>query len=405
MKYITTYFASFFFLLFSIASFNWFIDPFGMFWSPQLENFNQLKPEAGSRSRITKAYQANNINPEVLIVGNSRVEMGLNPLSTYFSNTTVYNQGIPGAGLRMQIDYALNTIASSSNVQHIIIGLDFVDFLIDSSDKQFKTTKEKTPNYAFRLPQIYTTQEYSSLSKYKELLGLTFSLDAFSSSILTITKQNSLSSSIDPLGFNNAFSYKQIMESEGIRPLFTQKLEEVKSRLLKKRWTINTTNSYPYSKRYLELGRLIEKTVQKNIKLTIFINPYHYSYLHTIAENKYWNSFELWKETLLNYLTTKQKTEVKLWDFSVINEVINEDVPLSTPKKAMNWFWEPAHYKKELGEEMLSILLNKELQAHSSSTFGTQITINNIDNILLDNRKDLAKSEREWLMLKKELRI
>jgi hypothetical protein len=410
MKYITTYFTSFTVLLLAIASFNWFIDPFGMYWSPVLENINKTKPESGKRSRITKAYQTDNLAPQVLIVGNSRVEMGLDPTSKFFSNKLVYNQGIPGAGVGMQIDYAINTISTNNNIEHIIIGVDYIDFLI--SEQKIVTdslhSKKEQSNYSFRLSSHDNVVERAQFLRLKEKLGLIFSLDALSASIVTIAQQSSLTSSISFLGFNNASSYVNIMNTEGIKPLFTQKLLEVKTKLQKHAWKVLTQESFPYSPIFAHLGRLIDAATNKNIKITFFINPYHSSYLHTLTENKHWNNFVLWKTTLVSYLNEKQGVESTLWDFSGFNNMINEAVPLTTPKKQMKWFWEPAHYKKELGERLLARLLNQDntrLDTIKTDSFGVLVTLGNIDKLSTLNRQHLKDSLSQWQNLQAQLKI
>ena len=175
MKYITLYFTSFVVLITSIATFNWLVDPFAMYWSPKIVSLNQLKPEAGTRTRISKAYQIKNIDPEVLIVGNSRVEMGLSPKSDLFQNKVVYNQGMPGSHLVMQTDFAIDAIKSSQNIKHLLIGVDFLDFLLSKEQLEHEnslldnTIKE---SYSFRLESHEV--KYASLLRLKEKIGLIF---------------------------------------------------------------------------------------------------------------------------------------------------------------------------------------------------------------------------------------
>ena len=410
MKYIITYFTSFAILLLAIATFNWLIDPFGMYWSPQLENINAVKPKAGTRSRITKAYQLEKISPQVLIVGNSRVEMGIDPKSELFSGLSVYNQGMPGATLGMQVDYAIDAISENDSIEQILVGVDFLDFLIH---KQKVTADNElapisSPSYSFRLSSQDSVIENAKLLRLKEKLGLIFSLDALHASISTIAQQKSLASSISTLGFNSAASYVQIMNTEGIKPLFSQKLTEIKIKLQRQPWKITSQKAFPYSPIFAHLGRLIDAAHHKKIKITFFINPYHSSYLHTLADNNQWNNFELWKETLIKYLDQKQETQFSLWDFSSLNSITNEAVPLATPKKQMLWFWEPAHYKKELGERLLARLLSPEKgnqDRAQKDTFGVFITPKNIRTQAALNRQQLKNSLPQWQYLQTQLKI
>jgi hypothetical protein len=401
MKYITLYFTSFVVLITSIATFNWLVDPFAMYWSPKIVSLNQLKPEAGTRTRISKAYQIKNIDPEVLIVGNSRVEMGLSPKSDLFQNKVVYNQGMPGSHLVMQTDFAIDAIKSSQNIKHLLIGVDFLDFLLSKEQLEHEnslldnTIKE---SYSFRLESHEV--KYASLLRLKEKIGLIFSLDTLSASLKTIAKQNSLASSINEFGFNSALSYLEIIRTEGIKPLFTQKLQEISTRLNTPLYIVSPKNAL-YSPRFKHLKALIDEAKRKNIKITLFINPYHFSYLHALAEKNQWGNFLTWKESLTSFVHKLNSVDVTLWDFSGFNNIINETVPLATPKIPMIWFWEPAHYRKELGDKMLTVMLVKGKS--TKVDFGRKLSQRNIEHYIADDQAGFNKSLLHWQLLKDTL--
>jgi hypothetical protein len=401
MKYISTYFTSFAIVIFSIAIVNWFVDPFGMYWSPQIESVNLVKPEAGKRSRITKAYQVNKVKPNILIVGNSRVEMGLDPKNKHFEGSVVYNQGMPGASVAMQVDYAIDSISNNPTIKQLFVGVDFLDFLLSEQQVAHFKTKQNShtqTSYDFRL----TSQDkdnLSSIERFKEKLAMAFSLDAFNASISTVIQQESMVSSISPLGFNSALSYVAIMNSEGIKPLFRQKLNDISTRLTSKPWVIKAKKKAPYSPIFAHLGRLIQIAKQRNINIVFFINPYHFSYLHTLAESSQWRNFQVWKETLVNYLNVKQGEEFILWDFSGSSDFVNEAVPLANPKKQMKWFWEPAHYRKELGDILLACMF---LEPEDYSVgFGVRLTKENIAGLLKRDQVSLQEYLIPWRKLQK----
>ena len=397
MKYLTLSFISFLALMTFIATLNWLIDPFAMYWSPQLNNINMIKPESGKRSRIAKAYQIENVKPQILIVGNSRVEMGLNPDHQVFNKKRVYNQGMPGASVAMQVDYAINAIMLDTDIEEIFVAVDFLDFLIDTSRSQ-KTSS----SYQFRLSNLDDGSSHASLLRLKEKTGLIFSIDALIASITTITQQKSLVNSTKPNGFNNPLSYIQIMNTEGIKPLFKQKLAEISTRIEKDTLKIVTQPKPVYSPVYSHIGRLIEVAKRNNIKLTFFINPYHMSYLQTLSDNQQWSNFQLWKTTLVKYLAAKQGSDFALWDFSLSNNYINEPVDIDNAKKQMKWFWEPAHYKEALGD-LLLLKLNEENKLNN--TFGIQLTENNIQHVLDENAQALNASKAQWKALKSQLQL
>ncbi len=404
MKYISTYFTSFAIVIFTIATFNWFVDPYGMYWSSLLDGINQIKPEASKHSRIAKAYQVHNIKPQILIVGNSRVEMGLNPKSKHFEGKTVYNQGMPGASVAMQVDYAIDAINNNDTIEQLIIGVDFLDFLLTAEQvDDFKEEKNYQPslNYSFRLNSANNRNNLASFSRLKEKMSMIFSLDAFIASVSTIAQQKSMASSINSHGLNNALSYVSIMNSEGIQPLFKQKLKEVSTRLTNKNWYIQAKKTTPYSPAFAHLGRLITLSKQKQIKMNFFINPYHFSYLHTLADSGQWRNFQRWKQTLVHYLSQVQGKEFSLWDFSSSGYFVNEGVELASPKKQMKWFWEPAHYRRELGEILLFDILTE--QDDINANFGKQLTAENIASLLKINQVNLQETSEQWRYLKNNL--
>ncbi len=382
MKYLTTFFIAFIGFILAIGALAWFIDPYGMYWSPIIENVNKVKPEAGTRTRITKAYRVNEVKPHILLVGNSRVEMGLAPTHPLFNNKRVYNQAMPGSSLAMQVDYAIAAIANNPSIEHIIMGVDYFDFL---SAKE--VTNQAPPSYLKRLNNKNTTLNAFQL---KEQASLIFSLDAFTSSLNTIYQQPKEVSSITPLGFNTANTYKDIMRSEGIKALFVQKLSNITKFLQSDKKIVN-------AEAYRSLDKLIHTAGEREIKLNFFISPYHYSYLHWLAKYEHWHSFLSWKKALALHLV-KYDGQLVLWDFSGFNDFVVEQVNTKNKHTLMQWYWEPAHYRKELGDKLLSAMLIK-----NNNSFGLKLNSHNIANIIIDNQKGMLATKTSWKNLERRL--
>lgn len=404
MKYISHYFLSTTFVLGLIAVVNWYMDPFAMYWSPLHHSINEFKTEAGTRSRITKIHQVQRVSPEILLVGNSRIEMGISPRSPLFGDKTIYNQGMPGAHVIMQLDYAIDAIKTTPNIKQLFVSVDFLDFLLNKKQSSLSAndlTHSIRSSYKFRL-KSFDDGLSARVARFKEQSGLIFSLDALTASVNTLVKQNTNTSSIDEYGFNTALSYIDIMKNEGIRPLFTQKLEEISSRL-KEPVSITSFDNVDTSPYIEHLVQFIDFAQQRNIKITLFINPYHYSYLHTLADSQQWTNFQQWKRLLTHNISDRYTNNVVLWDFSGFNTITNEKVTIETPSQHMKWFWEPAHYRKELGEIMLrKMTLNL---VNSYSYFGVKLTNENITTVIENDKINLQKTEAQWLQLKEKLNI
>ena len=224
MVYLNRFFICTFVVIAIVCAVNWFIDPYGMYWSPVIVGINSTKPASGDRVRVIKAYRAPEFAPQVLIVGNSRAEMALHPEHPSFDSARVYNQAMPGAGIRLQTDYARNTIDTTPSLKRVIMSVDYLDFLVRHARFSEPHIEDAAPDYLLRLP-LYTPGWSGRAMRLREKSALLFSLDGLLDSVRTVFQQSAAVNSIDPTGFNDPASYVNILRHEGINALFVQKLE------------------------------------------------------------------------------------------------------------------------------------------------------------------------------------
>lgn len=386
MKYIKLFSLYVFLLLASIGLFNWFIDPFAMYWSPQIEGINQKKPQASNRIRVTKPFRVAQTKPEILIMGNSRTELGISPHNDIFAGKRVYNLSLAGATFHSQIDHIYHAMHQNDDLSTIIFGLDFFDFLVTEFGNE---TDNQETSYGHR---IYSAKGWQDKKAYYlELLSLFYSLDTLKSSIATLAQQGTEIDSIDSLGFNNAHSYHKIMRAEGKIPLFKQKLAFVDNKLSQKAWRIDSKDGETISPKFDKLLQLMRVSKTKGIALKLFINPYHYTYLHKISEQGYFDLYLTWKRKLTTFIDSQDQQNVTLIDFSGFNKFTLESENFNNPFDSMKWYWEPAHYKKQLGDIILDSIYNS-----STSVFGTKLSTNNIDSIITQEQLDLNDSLVLW---------
>ncbi|WP_088330316.1 hypothetical protein [Lacimicrobium sp. SS2-24] len=392
MRFILIFALSFSCVLASIGLINWVVDPFGMYWSPVYQGINATKPEAGNRSRISKAYRSVQAAPQVLLLGNSRIEMGIDPKHELFESGRVYNLGMPGASLAMQLDYGLNVIHANNSVKEVILSVDFLDFLSTKSSHAQSSAKA---DYNSRLPYLRSeNSEQTQWFMLKEKMAMTLSLDALSATIRTLFSQDSEVSSITSMGFNTAQEYRQIVKLEGVIPLFNQKLDEIEQRLNKDNLVFEPEQGD--SGEFSKLRTFISTLNNADIRLTIFTSPYHYSYLQVLAEKGYWQDFMRWK-TYLAALNNHAES-IELWDFSGFSQYTLEPVPVSTPHQEMEFYWEPAHYKSDVGD-----LILRRMKSGEPDNFGHRLNEHTIETIIRENNEGLLQSQAQWDKLKSGL--
>ncbi|GGA51108.1 hypothetical protein [Okeania sp. KiyG1] len=110
-----------------VFTINLLVDPYKIYRIINIEYFNQEKPLIEKQGmRKVKSIDIEQGNYEILLLGTSRVQNGLNPRSQVFGSKKAYNAGLPSAGiyeLHQIIDFARTR--KNSRLKTVILGLDF----------------------------------------------------------------------------------------------------------------------------------------------------------------------------------------------------------------------------------------------------------------------------------------
>lgn len=354
---------------------NYLVDPYGLFGSRRIAGLNALKPAAAEKVRIAKPYMASRVKPKVVIGGNSRPEMGLNPQSGCWDDADqpVFNSAIPGADVFMQVRYVQHA-AESGAVRRIVFGVDFLDFLVDASQPTGRIDWNTLGrNFDGRLISGAETgsKPRISLQQAEDMFTALFSLGAMGDSLVTVASQrDTYTATRQENGFNPAQDYLPIIRNEGQSVLFTQKNAELRKRLQPPNLGVLDVNGQP-AKPFLALQRMLQWARSRGIEVILFINPYHSDYLVQIEASGKWPLLEEWKRQLAGVAA---EYAVPLWDFNTLDQYSTEAPPARNDRRTiLRWFWEPAHYRQELGDMMLASMLARPCSAPSSG-FGERVT-------------------------------
>lgn len=336
------------------------VDPFSVIGSPRYDGFNQFKVDINSRVRLSKAYQPLRANFQTLIVGNSRVEMGINPkhacLSLNEKNT--YNLGMPGANVGYQAASALNLVYQKP-IDTILVSVDFTDFLVLS--------RHQAPREKVGIPNLDSTiyradgslNDGYRLHYLKDYYQSLYSLDAFVSSIKTVLLQNRDASNRDDSGFNPAQDFFQTTFVEGAYALFSQKEEELESKYLSG-WSLYYSNGQ-LSQDFAYLDEFLSRVTKRGIKVIVFTNPLHERFWELMDRAGLMSQYSFFLDEVQSIILKSGNENVDFWDFSGDSPYIHEEVSKKDVGGAgLKWFWEPAHYKKELGDLMIQSMFSEE---------------------------------------------
>lgn len=355
--------------------FNYLVDPFLVLGTKRVPGFNFSKVEIDNHASSSKAYHPLFGDWDTLLIGNSRIEMGLDPNHSCFqkSGAKVYNLGLPGMSVRGQLEYALNIIYQQP-IERVLLSLDFVDFLVrtgqapPAEDIEWDTSSSPQLRYAFdgSLNPDYSWKKVAN--HYRAL----FSLDALVSSAKTVALQaaSHANADRDDHGFNPARNFEHGVSVEGPHAFFSQKMAKLASKY-QQGWSL-TYNDGSLSRDFTFLTEFLEISSRRGVDVILFTNPFHELFWDMLRENRLYELHQEWLVLIQDKIAATAIADISMWDFSGNSEYIHETVPARGVKsKPLKWFWEPAHYRKQLGDLMLDTMLASE--CNTESRFGEKL--------------------------------
>ena len=95
-----------------------------------------------------------------------------------------------------------------------------------------------------------------------------------------------------------------------------------------------------------------------------------------------WNVYELWLRSLATVVAAHRGGSISLWDLGGYSPYTTEPAPAKGSNTTQTeWFWDILHFKRKLGDLILSRLLTGQ-----PSGFGLLLTPENVDNQLAGER-------------------
>lgn len=359
-KYIVRIVFSIVLIVLFVLGLNYSVDPYAITGAVRINHFNQYKVEINNHTRLSKKYQPLLREHNTLIVGNSRVEMGINPDHRCFisSGWKAYNLGMPGAGVRTQLEYALNVMYQQP-IDRVLLSLDFTDFLTPgqrSGGKARNFTRQSTGELAY-LTTGQANPNYFGIKMLDYYRSL-FSLDAFVASLKTLALQSDSASDRDDAGFNPARDFAKTVRIEGPRALFDQKMQVLDQKYSAKWYMRDAAGQLNQS--FDDIAEFLSIAAERRVEVYLFTNPFHQSYWDLLEEQGLKKQYSDWLASIEALARTHEIASLALWDFSMDSPYIHEEIPArGAITDPLNWFWEPAHYRRELGDIMLESMLSE----------------------------------------------
>ncbi len=330
-----------------LAAFNLIIDPYGVFnlvQSPRLQN-----AKVGQGGRIAKAEQIRRHPWDTILLGNSRVDAGLDPTNPAFGKTRVYNCGLSGLGFIEQAKI-FEAIEQTSHPAAVILCIDFFHFQDNAaiSDEfahsRFDLDRSSIGHYLESLwgatPTWHAWQTWSNYRAHRP---------ADYSDLGLRTKP------MAPPGQSGSAAFEAYVAHAAD--------------------TWHRQGAYSGHVKCLEaLSRVLQSAARNNTRLTVVIMPVHAldlemarCQLGSIAP------IEDLKRGLVRTLADFRRQNptgpiVPLWDFTGYRGYTADPIPPKNDPGPMRWYWEPSHFRKELGDLLICRILSQPPPSTLAST-------------------------------------
>ena len=344
------------FVIVCVIVFNRAVNPFCVFASDWLET--SLKPETFAHLRLVKAAQVRHLRPVTVLLGNSRVEVGLSPTHPAFSNRPVYNLGLSSASAYETLRYFQHANACGE-VRQAVWLLDYGSFLESSVP---------SPDFSESRLAVTVTGEPCRFSFIADWVQSLLTADAVSGSLRTLLKiKGELSYGIDGARIGGEERARVLQKGGSLRAF--QSYEEHSFPMLARQRAVPSEAALDQLRQALELARA------RHVDVRLGISPVHARHLELLQMAGAGLAYQEWRRRIVRLVEPLVASGVmeSVVDFSGYNEYTTEVVP---PSGLAKWYLESSHFTVELGDLVLRRLLEPRRQKEPGpGQFGFALTL------------------------------
>ncbi|MES2491075.1 MAG: hypothetical protein V4607_14905 [Pseudomonadota bacterium] len=328
--------------------------------------FSQLKAgpqaiQADTSTRMAKPYAMRVYQPDCLILGNSRAEVGYRA-SELPGCERPYNAAVANGHLyeaRRHLQHAL----ALGPVRQVLLALDLETF----------TSLELTaPGFNEQRLAVNAKGE-AQLFPAGELVGLALGYDATQRS-LKLRMQKPLLAAISADGDRNPESLQQIAEMNSSRDLEQRMLEQFAfiGTLLMNGPVFNLDTGRGAAA-MAEYQKILALCADHNVSLRVVINPQHATLHDYLRHLGLQSAYIEWKHRLAAKTAAAAVTQdVQLWDFGKLNALTTEKFDLHQTGSMMAGYLEPSHFRAVIGDRVLRQVFAG--QSSGIDNFGERLT-------------------------------
>jgi hypothetical protein len=324
------------------------IDPYHLYGVVDSPTLNHVKPLPEQYREQIKLAQATAVRPDLILLGNSRVEVGLDPDSPQVSahGRTAYNMGLSGTSLTVSERMYSQLRADAAPAAMAVIGVEFLDFLVRPDEAPAPAATGGPMPWQWRFDTL-------------------FSIKSVSDALRTVRLQKAADpETMTARGQTPLRDYNRYARDEGYYAIFQQKAGDNAKNLVRRPHNLFVAGTNG-SESIDRLRALLDTMARDRTEVHLVIYPYHAQLMAMFEEAGLQSTMDDWKQLLVREADAVRarypNARVNVWDFSGYAGMRCERIPGPGDTHSMTrWYWEAGHFKSALGERILQRVLGGE---------------------------------------------
>lgn len=373
-------------LLLGIASFCAAVDPYGIIGTPTIPGLTDRKIAAAPRSRLTKPYRIEQVNPAAIVIGSSAANIGFDPDSPAWTqpDRPVFNLGIDGASFDVQQRFLQHALVRA-RPRLVVISVSFEDMML--APRTLRSASPGDPN-AFedrmRVDAEGRPNRLYPLARLADLVFATLSLRAVLDSVATLMDQDDPEQNVQtPAGFDVRAQFPAWIARDGTRTVIALSLRQRLSELLRTESTMQ---------RELEhLASMVRTARAAGAEVAVVVMPAYVAGLEVRRRLGLTARSQAWLADMVRTVEDAAggPDHVAIWNFEGYDTPVQQPLPAAKDSTPLRWFWEAVHFRPELGTLMLRRIAGEP----GLPGFGTRLTATTV----AEQSRRYVEAERHWV--------
>lgn len=323
----------------TIAAWNFAVDPYRVFGTPDVTGFNALKPDFVESLRMTLPYALDRHRPDALILGTSRAGRGYLPQHPAFTGLDVYNAALPAVSL-YEMMRVLQHAQATRPLKRVVLGLDHRVFYADrDGNGAFNEARLRVDRNGRPQSRLFS----STLPDYAASL---LSTDALLAALRAVRFQGWTRLTLTDDG-----QWRKVGDEfdsfTGFRAMTLNTFD---------RYRRYTAEPFDLEHTLEPLREILRLCHREGIDLRMVLPPSHAWHFEAMRHSGMLTRYDAIRRAIVatNEAIARDFARVPfpVWDYSGYRGHNVEAAPVERGSRP-DWFWETVHFKPALGKAVL----------------------------------------------------